>query len=420
MNKITNLSGVCHMAYFENILGRKILLLGERHTIEGLCDDKDPSTIEIHDYLYEITIKYPECIDIFHETPYMLEHIEHKDPNSTFETIRDLGAPIDAVRERFKLTKRKKFNFARFHYVDLRQIKGYRTLQSTVPIQSPLEMISIQLELEQTLLNVIKEINFEPFIHYFKNILYYLIYGFLDKQNSKIGRNKLFYFIASIMQLIYNRAVYFEDFYDFYHSLIEKEYFKLDPQIDKERFLEVFYNLSVIKLEETIEILLENIELSKHIEDEQSLRTFIVENISVTLIILNTICMDLYTLLRMFIIYDVRKLNRGPIKCQTYGKSVNIIFNGGFYHSLFYFDFITNYFNQEPEINEFIIGQCIKDFRDPFDVLNNPVYKNILTLRKPIRIPTVDKIQRKGKITPNIRIEGKEDEPSTKTPRKFI
>ena len=88
-----------------------------------------------------------------------------------------------------------------------------------------------------------------------------------------------------------------------------------------------------------------------------------------------TIPMDLYTLLRMFIRFDVNKMSRGPSGCQNVTTPIFIIFEGGSAHSQFFTEFISSYYNTKPDIlfdNPYNSPeyQCIK-FSSPFDFFMN-------------------------------------------------
>ena len=65
--QLMNLSGPKVFAFYENVHGIKILLLGERHITIRRCGRKG---YEISNWLYDIASVAPECLDIFVEDYY--------------------------------------------------------------------------------------------------------------------------------------------------------------------------------------------------------------------------------------------------------------------------------------------------------------------------------------------------------------
>jgi hypothetical protein len=61
------LSGPHQMGFYPNVLGRRVLLLGEVHRFEKMADEKNPNTQEIHRWLAEMAANAPECLDIILE-----------------------------------------------------------------------------------------------------------------------------------------------------------------------------------------------------------------------------------------------------------------------------------------------------------------------------------------------------------------
>ena len=80
--------------------------------------------------------------------------------------------------------------------------------------------------------------------------------------------------------------------------------------------------------------------------------------------------MDLYFLLRLFIIFDEKKMNRGPVYCRDlkYKEIKNAIVYAGAYHIDIYLLFLKQYFGIEPEINiqNDSDNKCL-EFEKPFD-----------------------------------------------------
>lgn len=118
------LSGPDTFYMYPDILGKRILLLGEHHNTSGICDKKVyPEAYEIHDWLYDMTLISNGCLDI------LAESFLHFDEKGRVEdgvilikrvpesTLAENSAPMYAVWNKF-------LNFqsenARFHMGDLR------------------------------------------------------------------------------------------------------------------------------------------------------------------------------------------------------------------------------------------------------------------------------------------------------------
>ena len=58
---------------------------------------------------------------------------------------------------------------------------------------------------------------------------------------------------------------------------------------------------------------------------------------------------------------------RGPLGCKTFNFAKNIIFEGGDSHAIFYSDFISYYFDVDPDIhiNNSYNNNCM-EFDTPF------------------------------------------------------
>ena len=49
-------------------MGKRLLLLGEEHSTQGICKHKDKDYQEVHEWLYSLSENSPTCLDIFVET----------------------------------------------------------------------------------------------------------------------------------------------------------------------------------------------------------------------------------------------------------------------------------------------------------------------------------------------------------------
>ena len=88
------------------------------------------------------------------------------------------------------------------------------------------------------------------------------------------------------------------------------------------------------------------------------------------LITLGVVQLDVYFLLRLFITFDEKKMERGPSGCQNsrYRQIKNAIFYGGAGHVDIYKDFFHRFFGKSPSIST--VSQtntkCLT-FDEPFD-----------------------------------------------------
>ncbi len=127
---LKKLSGVDTFVFFDNILGKRILLLGESHEYEGLCEEDededagyDPDwkekSVEVQYWLPNLCKNAPECIDVLIEAEYA--------------TYKYFGgeSPLDDTLKKFEdcqqMSKEKNlckklYPYLRFHNVDARTI----------------------------------------------------------------------------------------------------------------------------------------------------------------------------------------------------------------------------------------------------------------------------------------------------------
>jgi len=122
-----------------------------------------------------------------------------------------------------------------------------------------------------------------------------------------------------------------------FHVEIAKRLRKLDPRINKKKFMSTI-----------IEILVD--ESQDFLED------------------LVAVVMDTYTLLRLFTQFDKSK-TRGPSICQDVNIENCIIYSGS-YHTNFYYQFIGTFFDDfsQPDLESFqgFDSKCY-EFETPFD-----------------------------------------------------
>jgi hypothetical protein len=170
----------------------------------------------------------------------------------------------------------------------------------------------------------------------------------LGIDRSPSNRQPLLELLNEISQNLLQENFAHEDFDKYmkryFHSL-DKEVSKLDPQIDKNLFLETLV-------------------------DSYS---YSVKN----LLFLLDLPMDVYFLTRLFIIFDEKKMTRGPLYCRglEHQKIKNAIMYSGSSHTDVYVEFFRKYFGLEPTIsinqqNQSGNNKCIK-FAHGFDFFSS-------------------------------------------------
>jgi hypothetical protein len=107
-----------------------------------------------------------------------------------------------------------------------------------------------------------------------------------------------------------------------YYKNIDKEFEKAKRNINKERFLTTL-----------VDIYLNSSDL-------------------INQIIHSVMSMDVYFLLRLFVVFDEKKMKRGPIGCHDleYMEMKNVIVYAGGSHIDTYEEFLAKYFKVKPQI----------------------------------------------------------------------
>src|SRR5258706_3148266 len=130
------LSGPISFFFYHDLSGRRILLLGDRHVMETICDsnlchDSNQSncfTYEVQQWLIDLAQVSPECLDVFCEVNYLTGkkkdpfHVLFRKslPNKPLKTYKH---SLDAVRDQFGpclLYPKQCPKQLRYHYIDLR------------------------------------------------------------------------------------------------------------------------------------------------------------------------------------------------------------------------------------------------------------------------------------------------------------
>jgi hypothetical protein len=309
------LSGPNIIWFYRNVQGKRIMLLGERHTIQTICNDQVLSkrgSFEVQDWLIQLGWNAPSCVDIFVESYYKASEDNcHK--KGKLATYKD---PLSAIRCDFKIHGNIP-PYVRYHDIDLRIIEG---------IEFPMFTWFILTRNKSGFgLDYIKVVN--KYKKYTHTLINYMLTA--DKsQQAKLIYNEFASDMFQIIDIPYSENKY-NSMFDKYTKLIDKEFSK--SELDRDKTLE-------------------------------TLSSVYINTLDMWNILMN-IPMDLYFLIRLFVKFDSSKLQRGPTGCRTRKDVVsnNVIVYSGSNHSLIYANFINNYFNKVPT---FMLGdrhnQCIE------------------------------------------------------------
>jgi hypothetical protein len=322
---LNGLSGPNELCFFNDISEdhKRILLLGEYHSIESICTSsqlKNPKIFEIQKWLVAIAENAPSCIDIFAETPYKTEF----NTSGCAINLRKYNSPLSAVECHLsELKNRNKLpKYLRYHNVDTRVYEG--DLFPMVDWDTTVYNVGNGL-----LPNDIKEYDEiqEHAEQYKKDLISYML---------GIDRNKYVaiygYYIRAMFNLIQKPldAVKVRKLEKKYFKSIDKAFNKMT--LDKVKFLDILLGVYM-------------------------------ENYDLYTALLN-IPMDLYVLTRLFIKFDSSKMSRGPKGCRDSKDETinNVIIYGGSNHTNLYKQFLVRYFNKTRwmDINGVDNSQCLR------------------------------------------------------------
>lgn len=351
------LSGPSQLTWYRNILGRRILLLGEYHLEEGLCTEDTQrkrsergigetrgTVMNVVDWIDHLVTTHPgTCLDVLVESPYVMstQHGEQlrKDYRETYSLICPIYRMVDKFPHSHQRHKIQPCQF-RYHFIDIREMDT--------------QHLSVMSVWKHWWGNWIEEEGGDDLrqIYYpHRQGLYQYLLGLNSSYKSMY--NQLIdhmYQIALTHPEMKTRSTqelqqaydHNRGFIDQYQKLIKKTIQKLDPQINQ--------------------LLLRKILLSVYMDDTGDVFQTI-----------HQIPMDLYCLLRIFMVYDETKMSRGPVPCRSSHSRINrnMIVLTGQAHTEIYKAWIDRYFQVTPEIHvvkdvsdpEF---QCLR-FQQPFD-----------------------------------------------------
>ena len=316
--RLTVLSGPSTFCYYPNIYGKRILLLGETHSISNICSTG--YGYEVHDWITDLALSAPQCVDFLLEIGY---NIEQKGGNN----LNQYSHPIIALRDKFFDCLKSKENCLpniRYHYVDARFLLSAGLIY-------PYSLIGARLDAVLNYANYLPPLSIDD-AH--KIFLY-----FLDFDHSTSDQAKTFHKFMD--RTFINQSLHYNSdkmilYIRQFNSMINKQLSKSLPYFKRELFIK-----SLI-----------------------SVYTDMIRQASWKQIygILLALPMDVYLLSRLFIKFDPAKMERGPVGCRTpeFGQMKNVIIYGGQAHIDIYRLFIFKYFSELPTIYLFSAdNQCL-------------------------------------------------------------
>lgn len=333
--QLVRLSGVNDFYFFTNVMGRKILLLGESHDFEGMCNPTD-DTYLIEDYLWDLSVNAPECLDIFIERPRYASSVpKHRSRDKPY-------SPLENIEKKFELSELP--SNLRLHQVDIRHY--YNPDKGVYPdrfflLNEVIDGISFKTISDDGIKGIKKYV--EEHHEDMESIAKYLMGVDTTRQNRTHYHN----FVIEIAKIGHIEHRYSQKYDDAFllaiHTEIHKRLNKLDPRINRQEFID-----SII---ETF---------------TEEMNTF---DSYETLRDLTDIIMNTYTLLRLFTHFD-RSKSRGPVGCQNMNIKNCIIYSGSA-HSSFFSQFIYTLGSYDsPDIGDYYnvedSDKCII-FKEPFD-----------------------------------------------------
>ena len=332
--QVEGLSGIIQFTLFSNLNGNKILLLGEEHSTEGICKKDDNSYQEVHNWLYNLAVNAPTCLDVFLESFYRKYNFDEDNSNENDE-LSKYKSGLSALRTKFEkcnttLNKKCKFDGFRYHLIDGRVSE----LPYVIYSNEAKELIKKDFPYKKDEENVIHKIY--PKINNlidenFEFLLMYLSMMFEDEKCIK-GKN-VYYEIVKMQDLSVDKKLS-SKFIKLYEENREKMYRIIQKEMEK------IENFNINFFLECLFYSYKNYDKSKTIIDNIRHFLYVIE-------------MDVYFLLRYLHSYDKDKLRKGPKKCNSkeFTKNKYSIVYAGAAHTLCYMNFFILYFNTHPDVH---------------------------------------------------------------------
>lgn len=313
------LSGPDTFIYFRNIAGRRILLLGEHHHSKFLCSPnilKKKGTYEINSYLIDLCKNADSCVDVLTETPYKYSfQLKNCTKNTSLQQYPNPLYAVTCELERLKKTGNLP-PYMRYHNVDLRRYKN--TIFPGMKLhESLIENMAVTNDKKYTKIKSYYEKNKNMVLKYLLSI------------DKSVQARSEYHRILSELLGLFGQDLDVEkniELENDYFSLIKKEMGKIDPIINKDKVLNTLLD----------------------IYSQENMYTAIM-----------VIPMDLYLLLRLFVVFDENKMERST-GCKHSKNVKNAIVYTGAAHTRFYELFFEKYFEVKADVVIKNKKQCIK------------------------------------------------------------
>jgi hypothetical protein len=305
----TRISGPTLLYQFNNVMGKRILLIGESHNMKSLCSETPKNYVEIHHWLDNLLSHTTECIDVFLEMPYRRFSIRKR--MVPLKSYIDGESPYHAVKDTISHCIEDPTCYGgniRVHYVDLRFFSepDFYSYVGVTKLLLVHTFKNISFDTKDNICRYLVGINptyedeFITFINKIQDEHPEVIS--LKFENKNVDRQTIIKFYMD-----YNSRA---------SKAIIKEMSKLPASIDKNKFISTLIGIY------------DELNISGHGFD--------------------MIQMDAYFLARLFMEYDTKKLPRGPQKCPNMNK--NCIFYGGAFHAMVYRRFFEKFFGSSINI----------------------------------------------------------------------
>ena len=352
------LSGPISFHFYPDISGKRILLLGDKHVNESLCENQtSKGGYEVHKWLKDLSEIAPQCLDIFCEDEYYVHNLppppspilpqtpslnSKNQQRGGSQALKDYDNPLSAVGSIFipYMFNQKCSDIMRYHYIDIRSFIHHDNSQS-----------------------------------YIRNLFYYM--------DDQISNNDMKYFNRK-WDTITKKDKLIKYYLGF--DLTLKDLF-IEYCQDCAKIANIKLDLDQIRNEIQIVWGLISKRLSKTTLDTNRFFSTILPILAreSSADCIQTAIMDVYTILRIFTRFQITNIERGPLKC--YQKEIsNVIIYAGNFHIQVYVQFFQDYFEIKPLINHPNQNdtQCIQ-LEKPFDYfqgytikkMQNPVNKQV-------------------------------------------
>lgn len=322
--RLRGLSGPHVMTFFPNIMGKRILLLGERHANDTICDNSILSkdgVFEVHKWLSALSQNAPSCIDLFTEISYKkLQEKPYFQGADKYSNLKDTSSGLESIMREFMVLKNKGVSLLqlRHHTMDVRQIENYHAITTLYFHVMRKNKKANELEKDSAIVNKINA----KYRNVKRPILMYLL-GW----DTPSGKMEYYKYINELYDTFSVDRPDIDKFQEAYFRIIQKELSKMDKSIEMNRFME-------------------------------TLLTVYLKTVDLWTAILNA-PMDIYCLSRIFIQFNEAKMSRGPGGCKN-PKTQNVIVYTGANHTRVYETFLKSYFNVDPTISLKSQVQCME------------------------------------------------------------